>query len=217
MMRCRRTPRGRVTPGGLMLLALLAGGGWFFAQPQANRTGLACGSIDTLTQWVQGDGVVRSDWDLKIRSLMQSLHTRCPELMNKQVAPLVDTAKEKAGRAVHTTITEGSKLKDQRGITVLDGRTLKIDGVGRAHLLGITIPDETEDASRRYLVSCCDGQHLVVEAYREKDAEGYPLVVVYLQQEGATRKAYAVNQHLLDRHLATPWTIPIGVEHWENR
>ena len=216
-MRFRTSPRGRVTPGDLMLLALLAGGGWFVSQAGTDRTSMVCGVVDKAAGFAKGDGSVHSEFDLKLRGFLESLHTKCPEVMDTQLTPLVEKGKEKAGKVVHTTLTEGGKIKDQRGIAVLDGRTLKIDGVGKAHLLGITIPSETEEATRGYLVNCCDGHRLVVEQFREKDAEGYALVVVYLEQEGVTTNQYAVNQHLLDRRLATPWTIPVRVDHWANR
>ena len=60
-------PRGRITPGVILLLGALAGGGWFIMQPQEQQTSMTCDSMNKLAEWVGGDESVTSEWDLKVK------------------------------------------------------------------------------------------------------------------------------------------------------
>jgi hypothetical protein len=217
-------PRGRITPGGMLLLGALAGGGWFIMQPQEQWTNMTCDSVNKLAEWVRGDGTVTFEWDLKVKEAMEGLKRNCRDVLDKQVAPVVDKtvgkAKEQAGSALHLTVGTATQLREGRRITaVIDGRTLKIAGIGAARLLGITIPPGNEQAATDFLVKCCLEKPLAVHKYDERDAEGYPLVVVFVAHnpQEALSPGLAINQQLLDAELAEPWPLPVHTPYWSNQ
>ena len=216
-------PRGRITPGAILLLGALAGGGWFILQPQEQRTNMTCDSVHKLAEWVKGDGAETSEWGLKVKEAMEHLKRNCRDVLDKQVAPVVDktvdTAKEQAGNVLHLTVGKAKQIQEGRRITtVIDGRTLKIAGIGAARLLGITIPSETEQAATDFLVKCCLEKRLAVHKYDERDAEGYPLVVIFAAHnpKEALSPGLAINQQLLDAELAEPWALPVHTPYWSN-
>jgi len=218
-----RNPPGRITPGVLVLLGALTGGGWLLMQPQEQRTSMTCNSVSKLTEWVRGDKAAMSEWDIKVKEAMDTLKLNCREVLDKQVAPVVDkavgTAKGQAGTALHLSVGTANQLRSGRRITaVIDGRTLKVSGVGIARLLGITVPEDKNEAAKEFLVECCLKQQLPVQKYDEKDAEGYPLVVVFLPEniKQELTPGMAVNQHMLDKGLAGPWILPVHTTNWSN-
>jgi len=217
-------PRGRITPGVILLLGALAGGGWFIMQPQEQRTSMTCDSVHKLAEWVGGDGSVTSEWDLKVKEAIASVKLNCPDFLERQVTPVVDktvdTAKDQAGNVLHLTVGKAKQIQEGRRITtVIDGRTLMIVGIGAARLLGITIPSETEQAATDFLVKCCLEKRLTVHKYNEKDAEGYPLVVVFADHnpKEALSPGLTINQQLLDAELAEPWALPVHTPYWSNQ
>jgi len=217
-------PRGRITPGTILLLGALAGAGWFLLQPQDQRTTITCNSVNTLAEWMEGDGSVTSEWDLKVKEAIASVKRNCRDVLDRQVTPVVDTvvgkAKEQVGNSLHLTVGTTKQLREGRRImAVIDGRTLKIAGIGTARLLGITIPPENEQAAREFLVKCCLEKRLTVHKYGESDAEGYPLVVLFAAHnpKEALAPGLAINQRLLDAELAEPWALPVHTPYWSNQ
>jgi hypothetical protein len=219
-------PPGRITPGFLLAASLLAGAGWFAMHPPAERTTLTCETIDTVAQWVRGEGSGAADWDLKVKDAMDSLRSNCPRVL-ETVAPAfdktVESAKEHAGSTLHLGVGTAKQIRNTRQVTaVIDGSTLKIGGLGEARLLGITVPPETQGQAKAFLGQMClkDGaaRRLVVHVYKDKDAEGYPLVVVYADHGPADelRPELAINQQLMDRHLAQPWSLGVCTDLWSN-
>ena len=217
-------PRGRITPGVMLLMLVLAGGGWFIMQPQDQRTTMTCNSVNTLAEWVNGDGSVTSEWDLKVKEAIASVKRNCQDVLERQVTPVVDktvdTAKEQAGSVLHLTVGTAKQIQEGRRITtVIDGRTLKIAGIGAARLLGVTIPPETEQAATDFLVKCCLDKRLAIHKYEERDAERYPLVVVFAAHnpKEALSPGLAINQQLLDAKLAEPWALSVHTPYWSNQ
>lgn len=217
-------PRGRITLGTILLLGALAGAGWFLLQPQNQRTTTTCDSVNTLAEWVEGDGRVTSEWDRRIKETIASVEQNCRDVLDRQVTPMIDTvvekAKEQVGNSLHLTVGTAKQLREGRRImAVLDGRTLKIAGIGVTRLLGITIPPENEQAAAEFLVQCCLGKRLTAHKYGESDAEGYPLVVLFAAhnpKEGLSL-GLAINQQLLDARLAEPWTLSVRTPYWSNQ
>lgn len=219
-------PPGRITPGCLLALALLGGAGWFLLHPPAERTTLTCDSADRIAQWVKGESSTASEWDLKVKDAVDSLRAACPGILEK-LSPTrdntVERAKEYMESALHRTFGSAKRLRDTRPImAVIDGTTLKIGVLGEARLLGITVPPEAQARARAYLEQAClrDGapRRLVVHLFKEKDAEGYPLVVVYAEHRDTQELTadLAINQQLLDRGLAQPWSLPVCTDLWSN-
>jgi len=219
-------PPGRVTPGLLLAVALLGGAGWFFLHPPAERTTLTCDTVNKIAQWVKGESSAASEWDLNVKDAVDSLRTACPGILDKLSPTLdntVERAKEYTGSALHRTAGSAKRLHDTRPImAVVDGTTLKIGILGEARLLGITVPPEAQARARAYLEQAClrDGapRRLVVHLFKEKDAEGYPLVVVYAEHRDTQELTsdLAINQQLLDRGLAQPWSLPVCTDLWSN-
>lgn len=217
-------PRGRITPGTILLLGALAGVSWFLLQPQDQRSTLACDSVNTLAGWVDGDGRVPSEWDRKVNETLASVKRNCRDVLDRQVTPLIDAvagrAKEQVGNSLHLTVGAATQLREGRRVMgVIDGRTLKIAGIGAARLLGITVPPESERAATEFLVQCCLEKRLSVHRYGESDAEGYPLVVLFAAHnpKEALSPGRAINQQLLNTGLAEPWALFVRTPYWSNR
>ncbi|MFA5027879.1 MAG: hypothetical protein WC713_08360 [Candidatus Methylomirabilota bacterium] len=217
-------PRGRITPGTILLLGALAGAGWFLLQPQDLRTTMTCDSVNTLAEWVEGDGGVTSEWDRKVKEAVANVKRNCPDVLDRQATPVVHMvigkAKEQVGNSLHLTVGAANQLREGRRVmAVIDGRTLKIAGIGTSRLLGITIPPENEQAATEFLVQCCLEKRLTVHKHGESDAEGYPLIVLFAAHnpKEALAPGLAINQQLLNAGLAEPWALSVHTPYWSNR
>jgi hypothetical protein len=202
----------------VLVLAAIAGIGWFLAQPSTERTDLPCGLLSRVADWVKGDDARRGDWDVKVTRWMEGIQARCPEVVQRQLSPLADQATQSAKTALHAGLGAATQAaKERQIVAVLDGRTLRIGGLGAARLLGVTVPPEMEDAARAYLHQrCVEPKRLVVELFTERDAEGYPLVVVYEQHDRTepVRADLSVNQRLITQGLALPWRLELPEAPW---
>jgi endonuclease YncB( thermonuclease family) len=199
-------------------MAALAGVGWFLMQPSSERAGVPCRLVSRLAEWVKASGVQRGEWDGKVRRWVEAVEARCPAVIQQHVSPLADQARQTARTTLHAGLgTATQAAKERQIVAALDGRTLRIGGLGPARLLGVTVPSEKEDAARAYLHEhCVEPKRLVVEIFKEKDAEGYPLVVVYEAHDRMEplRSELSVNQRLIAHGLAVPWRLELPEAPW---
>lgn len=201
-------PSGRITPGALLVLAALLGAGWFMVQPQADRSSLACQPLTRLSRWLTSDVQPGSPWDEKAVQIMESLTNKCPDAIGKPAASL----SEQADQLLHATVTKVKKVADRHISAVLDGPTLKIAGLGPARLLGVTVLPEHQADAHAFLKEACEGKHLPVQVYAERDAEYYHLVVVELPREEHT--TVSINELLLQKGYAAPWNLRLQDAPW---
>jgi hypothetical protein len=191
-----------------VLLAALTGGVWFIQQPPQQRAALACRPIEMLQEWMAVPDSPMDDFGHRMNQAFAQLRANCPEKIGTPVASLADQASARTSQAVRRITEEARTLTNRRVEAVLDGERLKIQALGEARLLGVTVPKGRTARAVAYLKDTVLGRPVAVQLDKARDPERRPLILVTLP-DGAL-----LNAQMVKYGLAEPWKRPGPWRQW---
>lgn len=198
--------RGRVTPGHLILLAATTVGLWFLQQPKGDRAALTCKPVAVLQEWMAVPASPNDDFGRRMNEAFTRLRANCPERIGEPVASLAEQATTSAGQTVKRAADQARMLTNRRIEAVVDGERLKVEALGEARLLGITVPADRRSQAVAYLQDTVLEKRVTVTIDKAKDPQQRPLILVTMP-DGSL-----LNAQMLKHGLAKTWK---GNGSWE--
>ncbi len=194
-----RDARGQVTPGHLLMLAATSAGLWFLQQPKQDRVTVACKPIAALQKWMAVEDSPKDQWGQMMNKAFTQLRENCPENIGKPASEMAEQANTETGKAVKHAMDQARTLANRQVETVIDAERLKIEGLGEARLLGITVPREQRTRAIAYLTDTVLGKRVSITMDKAKDPDQRPLILV------TGGDGTLVNAQMVKYGIAKPW------------
>lgn len=193
------TAHGRVTPGHLLMLAATSVGLWFIQQPKDHRVTVTCKPIVALQEWMAVEDSPKDQLGQMMNKAFTQLRENCPDSIGKPASSLADQVNTEAHTVVKQAVDQARTLTNRRVEAVVDGERLKVEGLGEARLLGITVPLEQREQALAYLRDNVLGKRVSITIDKTKDPDQRPLILVTGPEETL------INAKMVNYGLARAW------------
>lgn len=191
--------RGQVTPGHLLTLAVTSLGLWFLQQPKHDRVTVACKPVAVLQEWMAVKDTPKDQWGQMMNKAFAQLRENCPENIGEPASDLAEQANTKTRGVVQQAVDQARILTNRQVEAVIDAERLKVEGLGEARLLGITVPREQRTRAIAYLTDTVLGKRVSLTMDKAKDPDQKPLILVTGPEETL------INAKMVSYGLARPW------------
>lgn len=193
------TAHGRVTPGHLLTLVATSVGFWFLQQPKDHRVTVTCKPIVALQEWMAVEDSPKDQLGQMMNKAFTQLRENCPDSIGKPASSLANQVNTEAHTAVKQAVDQTRTLTNRRVEAVVDGERLKVEGLGEARLLGITVPLERREQAVAYLTANALGKRVTITIDKAKDPDQRPLILVTGPEETL------INAKMVSYGLARTW------------
>lgn len=193
------TAHGRVTPGHLLMLVATSAGLWFLQQPHHDRVSVACKPVAALQEWMAVKDTPKDQWGQMMNKAFAQLREHCPENIGEPASELAEQANTKTRGVVQQAVDQARILANRRVEAVIDAERLKVEGLGEARLLGITVPVERRAQAVAYLTENVLGKRMSITLGKAQDPDQRPLILVTGPEETL------INAKMVSYGLARPW------------
>jgi hypothetical protein len=181
------------------MLAATSAGLWFLQQPKQDRVTVTCKPVAALQEWMAVEDSPKDQFGQMMNKAFLQLRKNCPENIGEPASDLAEQANTKTRGVVQQAVDQARILTNRQVEAVIDAERLKIEGLGEARLLGITVPREQRTRAIAYLTDTVLGKRVSLTMDKAKDPDQKPLILVTGPEETL------INAQMVSYGLARPW------------